>query len=128
MSKNRELIIVIFIGAIISFVATTVFNKSICLSINIFGFPCPACGMTRAYLSLLHGNVKGAFYYHPLFWTVPFILIGYKNKKVIYILGTAFIILWGIRMYLYFPEREPMQFNDRAMYVKIFNKIKNTMK
>ena len=84
MSKNRELIVVILIGAVISFIAVIFLNKSICLFINIFGLPCPACGMTRAYISLVHLDIKKAFYYHPLFWSVPLILLGYKNKKLIY--------------------------------------------
>jgi hypothetical protein len=35
------------------------------------GIPCPTCGMTRAYLSLLRLDLQSAFYYHPLFWVVP---------------------------------------------------------
>lgn len=33
--------------------------------------PCPACGMSRSYLALLHGDVAGAFHHHPMFWCVP---------------------------------------------------------
>lgn len=128
MSKNRELIVVILIGAVISFIAVIFLNKSICLFINIFGLPCPACGMTRAYISLVHLDIKRAFYYHPLFWSVPLILLEYKNKKLIYILGIIFIIVWVIRMYLYFPDKEPMKFNDRAIYVRVFTTIKNIKK
>lgn len=128
MSKNRELIVVILIGAVISFIAVIFLNKSICLFINIFGLPCPACGMTRAYISLVHLDIKKAFYYHPLFWSVPLILLEYKNKKLIYILGIIFIIVWVIRMYLYFPDKEPMKFNDRAIYVRVFTTIKNIKK
>lgn len=35
------------------------------------GISCPGCGMTRAYLCLLRGDVEGAFNYHPLFPLVP---------------------------------------------------------
>ncbi|MBQ7584306.1 MAG: DUF2752 domain-containing protein [Lachnospiraceae bacterium] len=35
----------------------------------IFGIPCPMCGITRAFLALLQGDVRGAFYCHPL-WPV----------------------------------------------------------
>lgn len=38
-----------------------------------FGIPCPFCGMTRAFLSVLQGNFYAAFYYHPL-W--PVVAIG----------------------------------------------------
>ncbi len=39
------------------------------------GISCPGCGMTRAWLSLLHFDFAGAFACHPLFWTLPFILL-----------------------------------------------------
>lgn len=71
---------------------------------------------------------KESIYYHPLFWSVPLILLGYKNKKLIYIIGIIFIIVWVIRMYLYFPDKEPMKFNDRAIYVRVFTTIKNIKK
>lgn len=49
----------------------------------VTGISCIGCGMTRAWLSVLHFNFKDAFYYHPAFWIPPFILIllCLKNKK-----------------------------------------------
>ena len=41
----------------------------------VTGISCAGCGMTRAYLSLLHLDIKHAFIYHPLFWSVPLILL-----------------------------------------------------
>ena len=35
----------------------------------VLGIPCPTCGITRALLSVLNGDLKAAFYYHPL-WPV----------------------------------------------------------
>lgn len=32
-----------------------------------FGVSCPGCGMTRAFIALLHLDIVGAFRYHPLF-------------------------------------------------------------
>ena len=37
--------------------------------------PCPGCGMTRAWLSLLHGDLSAAFRFHPFFWAVPVLLV-----------------------------------------------------
>lgn len=34
--------------------------------------PCAGCGMTRAWKSVLQGDLQKAFYFHPLFLTVPF--------------------------------------------------------
>lgn len=36
------------------------------------GISCPGCGMTRAYIALLHLDFKDAFYYHPL-WPLPIV-------------------------------------------------------
>ena len=35
----------------------------------ITGIPCPACGLTRACLSVARGDLPASFYYHPL-WPV----------------------------------------------------------
>ena len=74
-----------------------------CAFRNITKIPCPGCGLTRAYLSLLKGDIKQAFIYHPLFWIIPFILViifgkfKYKNKILISII-ILFIIVYIYRM------------------------------
>ncbi len=35
----------------------------------LFGIPCPCCGMTRAIFSVLKGNIRESFYYHPV-WPI----------------------------------------------------------
>lgn len=37
----------------------------VCLFRYLTGLPCPGCGLTRAFSSLLHGRVQAAFAYHP---------------------------------------------------------------
>ena len=40
------------------------------------GISCAGCGMSRAWLSVLHGDISMAFYYHPLFLLViPMIIL-----------------------------------------------------
>ena len=41
----------------------------------ITGISCPACGMTRAVLAILHGNIHTALNYHPLVLILPVLLI-----------------------------------------------------
>ena len=48
-----------------------------CLIKWITGVSCAGCGMTRAVLSALQLDFREAFYYHPLFWMLPVILIFY---------------------------------------------------
>lgn len=41
----------------------------------VIGFPCPTCGMTRAWFCALHLNFRDAFFYHPLFFTAPLLIL-----------------------------------------------------
>lgn len=43
-----------------------------CVFHSITDVPCPGCGMTRACLSITHGNLTDAWRYHPL----AFVLVG----------------------------------------------------
>lgn len=40
----------------------------LCPMAGTFGVPCPGCGLTRATLALLRGDVSGALKLHPLVW------------------------------------------------------------
>ena len=74
----------------------------------ITGISCPGCGMTRAWLSLLlRGDLKAAFYYHPLFWIlipgVPLFLYRHRfsertRKTVSYLLILLFFAVYAFRM------------------------------
>lgn len=121
--KFIELFIVI---GILSFISNFLFGKSICLFYNTIGIPCFTCGMTRAYMRLLHLDIGGAFTYHPLFFMVPVILF-IKEKKGLYIVFGIFLVVWLLRMYLYFPNVEPMVFNDKALYIRILRFLKETL-
>ena len=71
----------------------------------ITGISCAGCGMTRAWLAVLHMDLKEAFYYHPLFWTIPpalavFLFKQHFSKKMLSILLFLFISLFAI-VYLY---------------------------
>ena len=39
-----------------------------CPILYFTGISCAGCGMSRAWMCLLHFDFAGAFYYHPLFW------------------------------------------------------------
>ena len=68
----------------------------LCLIKRTTGFPCPACGMTRAHIEAFRLNFKKAFYYHPLF-ILPSIIFAViilrnKSKTADYIYNNKYII------------------------------------
>ena len=49
----------------------------------ITGISCAGCGMSRAWISLLHFNIHDAFMYHPLFFLPPIVVIVYLYRMFI---------------------------------------------
>lgn len=72
------------------------------------GVSCPGCGMTRAVMAALGLQFHEAFYYHPLFFLVPFMfalyLFDYKLKPlhVKYIWALIIVIFLGLYIYRLF--------------------------
>lgn len=75
----------------------------------VTGISCAGCGMTRSYLSLLHLDIKHAFIYHPLFWSVPLVLliivlhmVGRVPARTVnfvkYFTALLFIIVYVVRL------------------------------
>ena len=110
-----------------------------CIFKNQIGIPCPACGMTRAFENLINGNIKEAFYYHPLFIVVILVAIMilfrknktinriYKSKKTYIFLIVIIIGLYIIRMILFFPDIKPMDYYEDNMLNNIIELIKKTL-
>lgn len=108
MLKNRRIkeLIEIILCVIAYAIVLNLLNIS-CPIKAITGVSCAGCGMTRAFISILKGNINEALMYHPLFWMVPiFVLIYiYRDKipsKIFKILMAifiiAFIVCYIIRM------------------------------
>ncbi len=93
---------------------------SICLFKNIFGIPCPGCGMTRAFLFLGHGEIHDAFTLNPNVFLAFFIVLflwfnkitllltgkevkihlTHREKVLVYILaGFAMIAVWVYNLF-----------------------------
>ncbi len=101
---------VLLIGLVYGFFV--LINRPIgCIIERVLGINCPSCGITRAWMTVLRGDIGLAFYYHPLFL---FPLIGVilyvvnnnilvKNSKVIDIVMTVmliiYIVLYIVRMF-----------------------------
>ncbi len=117
-----------------------------CIFRLIAGFPCPGCGLTRAAILLLRGHVMDSFKMHPML--IPFALllpiyfiekyyIGSNNQgnakrlRVTYIYGcivaAAMIILYIVRMKLYFPNVEPYIYYKKNLLMYIKQLIENVL-
>ena len=110
-----------------------------CLFRHITGIPCPGCGMTRAQLAALRLDFRAAFWYHPL-WFLPLPLLAgqflfpnglFRNKKWNTGLSIVLLILvvgvYGIRMFLYFPDTPPMEYQPNNLLRWIFSLIQGIL-
>ena len=97
----------------------------------VTGVSCAGCGMTRAFMSLLRGQFKLAFYYHPLVYLMPFIMVyffvkdklsGRIRKMLVFTICTAFVIVYIYR--LINPSDLVVVFNPRDGLVgKLIKKV-----
>ena len=92
---------------------------STCLVKIATGHPCPACGMTRASLRLLHGDLHGSVTLHPL--ALPSALAlglaivlaatlrpGHPLwdryvRHALTVFGAAFLVVWAVRLAGWLP-------------------------
>lgn len=80
-----------------------------CVFRNIWGISCPSCGLSKAWLALLHGNIAEAFSIHPMFFFAPMLMLYCcKNRPIISrhvdiailsLLGIAYIVLYFIKLF-----------------------------
>jgi hypothetical protein len=47
-----------------------------CLSRSLLGWNCPACGLTRSFIHLFHGDLQAAWESHRLGWLFAAIVVG----------------------------------------------------
>lgn len=127
--KFGKVLILVLLGLFIVFFFIKLFGKitgSICLIRGLTGIPCPSCGMSRAIIAVINGDIINAFKFHPLFW-LPFIvlvLIIFKRrffKEILICTIILMVIVYILRMIMFFPSIEPMQYNENA----IFNRYKS---
>lgn len=72
--KNKILVIALYFGLLLIFLICLKFNVS-CLIKKIFHIPCPACGMTRAFILILQFKIIESFSYNILAFPL-FLLLG----------------------------------------------------
>lgn len=130
MHKRHKLLRYLLILAATA--AILLFSDVWCMSKLMTGFPCPGCGMTRACLSFLHGDMEAAFYYHPLFWLIiPLLLLVLirgerltSSSRLNKAIGISLLILvvgtYVVRMILLFPHTPPMDYYKGSLLYRLY--------
>ena len=112
----------------------TVFHSA-CPVVITVGYPCPACGLTRAGWALLHLDFPGAFRMHLFIYPIAAFVATYcveryillKQKASPWMMRALIVLLIGMilyyiwRMYRYFPGEPPMSYNSHALIVLLRN-------
>ncbi len=80
-----------------------------CIMDFILHIPCPGCGMTRATLHAIHGNLSLAFKNHLMFWAMPVLYLYFLydgrlfpklwiDRLILILILIGFIVNWIIRI------------------------------
>jgi glucan phosphoethanolaminetransferase (alkaline phosphatase superfamily) len=124
------------------FFAMELFSSS-CFFYSVIGIPCAGCGSTRALSLLMQGELKEAIRMHPLIilsLVIFLSLLGVaatklvmkargkefrsplseKSIKILFVsLVALYLIVYVVRMVLYFPNEEPMCYNHNSVWGRL---------
>jgi hypothetical protein len=130
--KKARLAAAVF-GGLLIWAILSLFTGTLCWIQAVIGLPCPGCGLTRATYALFTGQVAEALVWHPLVFVAlmlfPYLGVRYtvfKQKPVrsaekYILLGICvlFIVVFIVRMVLYFPHTPPMVMHDGTVVRRI---------
>jgi len=83
---NRPLRIAVLASVAGLFVLADLVHFPLCPLASSFGVPCPGCGLTRATLALLHGDVRAALHFHPLVFLLAPLFVGFVGSAALELL------------------------------------------
>lgn len=126
------------IAVIAYFVLSQKFWDSVCPMVYITGFPCPSCGLTRAGLAVLHLDFAKAWNMHPFIYPIGFWIaaaayqryfqgrykLSSRLKTAGGILIIGLILFYIYRIYVYFPDKQPMTYNYNNLLYHIWRILK----
>ena len=120
-----------------------------CFFYSVIGIPCAGCGSSRALSLLVQGQIKEAITMHPLILLSLLIFISLltivivklimrakgkafhlplsqRNWKILFFsLVALYLVVYVVRMVLYFPHEEPMCYNHNSVWGQLIALIRN---
>jgi hypothetical protein len=86
MTNIKKEFFTLLIGSIFFFSYLFIFHfylhdRSICIFYKFFHFPCPTCGLSRAYIKFFSFEIEEAFKLHPLFLLFPLLFLIFVFRK-----------------------------------------------
>lgn len=118
------------------FLYSTVSNllfHAFCPLIIFCGLPCPGCGVSRASAYFLTGRWYQAWQMNPMVFPLAAAafyfgwnryLLGRRAagiKVIVIVLLVLLVVVYGVRMYLYFPERIPYVYTEDNMVTRLLS-------
>lgn len=102
----------IILGAYICLLLFWVFMGWPCVIRSITGIPCIGCGLSRAWLAALQLDFSAAFRYHPMFWSIPVLVLlalfdgklfrkELWNRILVILLFAGLVVCYVIRLVVY---------------------------
>ncbi len=135
--RIAEICIAFFVLLILSGYWFLVGKVQICIFRLFTGLPCPGCGLTRAGIALLNGDIVSSFRFHPFLLPVLFCLLviactrfprfrKFAPHRYVYIIFLfCYVAFYLVRMILFFPEGlAPMVFEEESLAGIIKNALK----
>jgi hypothetical protein len=125
--KDLKTILILIIVIVLWRVLCLFFFNASCPSVIFCGFPCPGCGLTRAFVLLAEGRFYESITMNPM--AIPVVLFilwclywhYVKAEKIRFFtplliaLCLSAIAVYICRMALYFPTRMPMTFTHGSV-------------
>lgn len=107
--KKCLLLFFLLIYFVIVYIVLDYLNTT-CLYLYFFGIPCPGCGMTRAFLSLIRLDFVGAARYNFLVYFMPYVFVylffDFKKARIHNLIllgiGILFFVNWINKLYVTF--------------------------
>ena len=121
------------VALLIYTVVTNLVFHAFCPLIIFCGIPCPGCGVSRATVCFLTGRWQQAWQLNPMIFPLALVAVyfGWNRyltgsrvkgiKAMIAGLLVLIIVVYGARMYLYFPNRVPYVYTEDNMLAHFYS-------